>query len=80
MDENTKNLPNDAQQWWLLLKNLSLHAIIEEEVRETPFGQITFTVEIEKGRAKIETMTVLKSKRIKYKSRANVDKNSKNVL
>lgn len=49
-----------------LSKNSLIHLILENEVRTTPFGQITFTVEIRNGMAQIETLNVVKNKRIKY--------------
>lgn len=54
----------------LLKKNLGLHMIIENEVRLTPFGSITFNVELKEGVAKLETINIVKSRRYKY----NIDK------
>lgn len=50
----------------LLKKNLALHMIVENEVRLTPFGQITFNIELKDGIAKIETINIVKSRRYKY--------------
>lgn len=51
----------------LLLKNLPFHAAIENEVRLTPFGQLTFTVMVRDGVAQIETLNIVKSRRKRYK-------------
>lgn len=50
-------------------RNGSLHLILENEVRQTPFGQITFTVEIQNGVARIETLNCVKNIRRKYDGR-----------
>lgn len=50
----------------LLKKNLPLHVIIENEVRKTPFGQITVNIELASGVAKLETLNIVKSRRRKY--------------
>lgn len=50
----------------LLKKNIGLHMIVENEVRQTPFGQITFNIELKDGVARIETLNVVKSRRYKY--------------
>lgn len=49
-----------------LLKNLQLHLIVENEVRETPFGQITFNVELHDGVADVATINIVKNRRRKY--------------
>jgi len=57
----------------LLLKklqsNTSLHLVVENEVRQTPFGQITFTVQVKNSVAQIETLNVVKNRRRKYDGR-----------
>lgn len=50
----------------LLSKNSSLHLIIENEVRQTPFGTITFTCQIVDGVVQIETLNIVKNKRRRY--------------
>lgn len=50
----------------MLKKNLPFHAIVENEVKETPYGEITVTVEVLNGRAKIETVNIVKRKRLRY--------------
>lgn len=50
----------------LLKKNLGLHMIVENEVRLTPFGLITFNVELKDGVAKLETINIAKQRRYKY--------------
>lgn len=39
---------------------------MESEVGQTPFGQITFNVQLKDGVAMIETITVVKNRRRKY--------------
>jgi len=51
----------------LLQKNLLFHIIIENEVRLTPFGQITFNVIVKNGVIQTDTLNIVKSKRKKYK-------------
>lgn len=57
----------------LLKDNLSLHMIIENEVRKTPFGQITVNVELRNGVAVVESLNIVKNKRIKYSSLTKQD-------
>lgn len=45
---------------------MSLHLVVENEVRQTPFGQITFNVEIVNGVAQIKSLNVVKNRRRKY--------------
>lgn len=40
--------------------------MIENEVRQTPFGQITFNVEIHDGVALIDSLNIVKNRRLKY--------------
>lgn len=40
--------------------------IIENEVRQTPFGQITFNIELKNGVAIISTLNIVKNRRRKY--------------
>lgn len=51
----------------LLSPNLPLHIILENEVVQTQYGQITFNVIIKDGKAHIETLNIVKNKRIRYK-------------
>lgn len=53
----------------LLKKNSSLHLVVANEVRQTPFGQITFNVELKDGVAQIDTLNVVKNRRRKYDGR-----------
>lgn len=39
---------------------------MESEVRQTPFGQITFNVQLVNGVVQLETISVVKSRRRKY--------------
>lgn len=56
----------------LLKKNLPFHVIIENEVRKTPFGQITVNIELVDGVAQLKTLNIVKNKRIKYNSLTKV--------
>jgi len=51
----------------LLSPNLPLHIIIENEVGQTQYGQITFNVILKDSEAHIETLNIVKNKRIRYK-------------
>ena len=48
-------------------KNLPFHILIEKEVEETPYGQITFNVEIVNGVVQLDTLNIVKNKRKRYK-------------
>lgn len=50
----------------LLSKNLAFHTVIMNEVRQTPFGQLTFNVMIKDGVVQLETLNLVKSRRRKY--------------
>ena len=50
----------------LLLKNIGLHIIIENEVRLTPFGQITFNIKLTNEVADLTTINVVKQRRRRY--------------
>ena len=63
-DQNTSALQK------LLEPNLAFHALIENEVRQTPFGQLTFNVIIKDGVAQIGTLNLVKSRRRKYNLKA----------
>ena len=58
---------NISQLQKLSSRNLALHIIIENEVRLTPFGQMTFNVLLKDSKALIETLSIVKSRRKKYK-------------
>ena len=51
----------------LLKNNLLFHILIENEVRQTPFGQLTFNVMLKDGVVQIETLNLVRSRRRKYK-------------
>lgn len=57
------NTSNFAQ---LLSKNLPFHAIINQEVEETPFGQITVNINLVNGVADLTTTNIVKNRRRKY--------------
>lgn len=50
----------------LLKQNLPFHILIENEVRRTPFGQLTFNIMIKDGVAQTGTLNLVKSRRRKY--------------
>jgi phosphoribosylaminoimidazole carboxylase (NCAIR synthetase) len=64
-DKNTELLKRS------LLKNSQLHLIVENEVRQTPFGQITFNIELKDGVAQVDTLNIVKNRRRKYDGRRN---------
>lgn len=51
----------------LLLRNLPLHIIIENEVRITPFGQITVNIVLKDGVAVLGSLNIVKSRRRRYR-------------
>ena len=50
-----------------LSNNLALHAIIENEVKLTPFGQITFNVFLVNGEVQLDRVNIVKNRRFKYR-------------
>lgn len=62
-DRNTELLKRS------LSKNSALHLIVENEVRQSPFGQITFNVEIVNGVAQVDKLNIVKNRRRKYDGR-----------
>ena len=50
----------------LLERNLPFHMVISNEVRLTPFGQLTFNVMLKDGVVQLETLNLVKSRRRKY--------------
>jgi len=50
----------------LLSKNIPLHMIIAHEVKQTPYGTITFNVVLQSGVARLETLNIVKNKRTRY--------------
>ena len=50
----------------LLGRNFLLHLIIENEVKLLKYGTITINVNLKDGIAQIETINLVKNKRIKY--------------
>ena len=51
----------------LLSRNLPFHIIIENEIRQSPYGQQTYNVVIQNGTARLETLNIVKSRRRRYK-------------
>lgn len=52
----------------LLQKNLLFHAILNWEIQETPWGQITINVQLKDGIAQIDTINIVKNRRKKYQT------------
>lgn len=50
----------------ILKKNIMLHIIIEKEVDQTPFGQITFNMVVRNGVAMLDTVNITKNRRKRY--------------
>jgi hypothetical protein len=51
----------------ILSNNLVFHVIVEREVVDTPFGQITFNFEVTGGKVRTDTLNIVKNVRIRYK-------------
>lgn len=49
-----------------VLKNLAFHTLIEKEVKEMRYGQLTFNVVLKDAVAILRTMKVTRSRRLKY--------------
>jgi hypothetical protein len=49
-----------------LIKNLIFHVIMEREVECTPFGTITFNFEVNDGVVRMDTLNVVKNRRLRY--------------
>ena len=58
-----------------VLKNLALHFLIEKEVKDMKYGQLTFNVVLKDAVAILKTMKVTRSRRIRY----SIDKGNKMV-
>lgn len=70
-NESTINLDKLAQ---LLVKNTSFHFIVEKEVKETPYGQITFNFEVKDGVVVLSTLNIVKNCRRRYNGdKGNID-------
>jgi len=50
----------------LLTRNIPLHIIISNEVRQTPYGTITFNVMVKDGVAMVDTLNIVKNRRRRY--------------
>lgn len=57
------NLDKFAQ---LISKNTIFHVLMEREVTETPFGQITFNFEIKDGVVDLTTLNIVRNCRRRY--------------
>ena len=60
-------MSKQKQNIQLPLRNLLFHAIIENEIRQSPFGQQTYNAVLRNGEVVIESVNVVKQRRIKYK-------------
>lgn len=47
--------------------NLPFHIIIENEINQTPFGQITVNAVIKNGIVMLKTLSLVKNRRNRYK-------------
>jgi hypothetical protein len=63
MDEQTEA---ELQSIEALKNNLGLHIIVETEVADTPFGTITFNVQVVDGIAQLETVNCVENIRYKF--------------
>lgn len=50
----------------LINKNIKFHAVLENEVNETPFGEITFNFQVKDGKVDMNTLNVVKNRRRRY--------------
>lgn len=58
----------------LLKNNSGLHLIVANEVRQTPFGTITFNMELVNGAVQIDSLNIVKNYRRKYGNKPVIDK------
>jgi len=49
------------------MKNILFHAVVENEIRQSPFGQHTYNFFIKEGIVLLNTMNVVKQRRKRYK-------------
>ena len=49
-----------------IFKNLAFHTLIEKEVKEMGYGQLTFNVVLKDAVAILKSIKVTRSRRIKY--------------
>ena len=52
----------------MLQKDFEFHLILEKHVQDLQYGQITVNVQLKDGKPIIETLSIVKQKRTKYKS------------
>ena len=68
-NSDLKELSSQNSQLKELLKNnLLFHAILNWEIQETPWGQITINVQLKDGIAQIDTINIVKNRRKKYET------------
>lgn len=57
----------DLQKLHQLLKeNLVFHVLVEREVQDTSYGQITFNFVIKNGKVDLDTLNIVRNKRLRY--------------
>lgn len=59
----------------LIKNNIAFHTIIENEVRLTPYGQITVNVEVIEGKAVLKSMNLVKNRRYRYDNKVDKPEN-----
>ena len=66
-----RNMPqiNTVPLIQLLSKNWLFHVLLEQEVADMPFGQITFNFEVKDGTVVFNSLNVVKNRRRRYSGR-----------
>lgn len=59
----------------LIKNNVAFHTIIENEVRLTPYGQITVNVEVVDGKVLLHTVNMVKNRRYRYDNKLDKKEN-----
>jgi len=49
-----------------LEKNINLHIVLENQIQQMEYGQMTLTVQLSNGTAQMTTLNLVKQKRKKY--------------
>lgn len=57
----------------LLSRNPSFHALLEREVQETQYGNITFNFVVKDGFIDLKTLNIVRNKRIRYSGKVDTD-------
>lgn len=53
----------------LIKNNIAFHAIVENEVRLTPYGSIDINVEVVNGKVLLNTANIVKRRRYRYENK-----------